>query len=186
MSNRRWGWWLVLFWGVVSLACNMPLQFGAGTGLERPTVSVKEGNSAESPPAYPISTPPPLATAISTQNPPLVQTAQPNNFAPTVTPRLKPNNTVVLPTATIVPLTLEYKISWRLNSNDPKFSFATVQLSATGGEPPYTFYRDEAPTGGPSFSYRWGSCVVNPGSFRVDSADGQSVRIEYFEQTPCE
>ena len=58
-------------------------------------------------------------------------------------------------------------------------------MSATGGEPPYTFYRDGLPTGGANFSYRWGSCQSNPGTFSVESADGQVAKLDYYEETPC-
>lgn len=185
MRNWRWGWWgLFLFWATVSMACNLPLGLGVDNRLERPSVPVVEDNSAETPnsPAIILQAP---ETTVTAPPPTIVRTAEPLNFAPTVTPRAEPNTTIIVPTATIIPLTLEHKISWRLNNNDPEFSFATVQLSAAGGEPPYIFYRDNVPTGGPSFSYRWGSCVLNPGKFRVDSADGQSIQIEYSEQTPC-
>ena len=181
---------LFVVWALVVMACNMPAGQAINAQLERPGELTEdgagEGDSAETDqPAAPTIAP--LSTAVTgpVATPTPAPTTPARQLAPTVTPRGVPEVTIELPTPTVPSLQLEYSISWRLNENDTNFSFATVQLTATGGDEPYTFYRDGVPSSGPSFSYRWGSCVENPGSFRVDSADGQTLTVEYLETTPC-
>ncbi len=82
-------------------------------------------------------------------------------------------------------LRLTYEIEWRVDPTDPGYALASVRLNATGGDGFYTFYRDETVTNSANFVYRWGSCKDNSGTFRVDSADGQTTIVEYFEQPPC-
>ncbi len=82
-------------------------------------------------------------------------------------------------------LRLTYEIEWRVDPTDPGYALAAVRLAATGGDGFYTFFRDETVTHSAYFSYRWSSCKDNSGTFRVESADGQSTSIEYFEQPPC-
>jgi hypothetical protein len=93
--------------------------------------------------------------------------------------------TTVTPTVSEGPLSLSYALIWTIDPNDPAEAIASVVLTASGGGGEYRFYRDEQPVDGPEFTYRWAACRANPGSFRVDSADGQSVRIDYYETPPC-
>lgn len=91
-------------------------------------------------------------------------------------------------TATIVntgPLRFSYTINWRIDPNDSSKSIATVSFSPLGGGGGYQYFRDELPVAGPIFEYFWTTCAANPGSLRVSSADGQSVKIDYFERSPC-
>jgi hypothetical protein len=83
------------------------------------------------------------------------------------------------------PLRLTYEIEWNIDPTDPGYVLATVRLAATGGDGVYTFFRDETVTTSANFVYRWGSCKDNLGTFRVESADGQSTTVDYFEQPPC-
>lgn len=88
-------------------------------------------------------------------------------------------------TASEETLRLTYEIEWRVDPTDPGYVLAAVRLAATGGDGIYTFFRDETVTNSAYFSYRWGSCKDNSGTFRVESADGQSTTVQYFEQPPC-
>jgi hypothetical protein len=81
------------------------------------------------------------------------------------------------------PLSFTYEISWRIENE--KDAIATVNFYPKGGDGEYTYYRDDLLVDGPVFEYRWATCTGNPGSLRVDSADGQTSRVDYFEQTPC-
>ena len=90
-----------------------------------------------------------------------------------------------VPSAEIAPLALTYQINWRLDPTDAGYALADVRLVATGGDGLYTYYRDDTLTNRPMFSYRWSSCLANAGSFRVESADGQSITVDYFEEPPC-
>ncbi len=86
--------------------------------------------------------------------------------------------------AEVGPLSFTYTIEWEVTS-DPAFAIATVTIVATGGSGGYQYFRDDLPVDGPIFQYQWATCRANPGSLRVDSADGQSVRTNYFETPPC-
>ncbi len=185
---RRGIFALFLVWALVSIACNMPAGQPIDSRLERPVAPAAgsgEGGDSAEPNQQPDPTVAPLSTADTSERPTPTSTVSPRQLAPTVTPRSAPVVTIQPPTPTTPSLLLEFNIDWRLNENDPNFAFATVTLQALGGEEPFTFYRDGVPTSGPSFSYRWGSCVENPGTFRVDSADGQTATVEYLERTPC-
>jgi hypothetical protein len=116
--------------------------------------------------------PPPTST-------PLLQPT----LTPTVTssPTPRPTNTPV----NLGPLDFTYHISWRLAPSDPAMSIATVTIQVHGGDGNYTYYRDDMQQLGPTFEYNWASCHGNPGSLRVDSGDGQSVRKNYFDNPPC-
>jgi hypothetical protein len=89
------------------------------------------------------------------------------------------------PAASQGPLDFTYTIQWSLNPDNPGTATAQVTITAVGGGGGYVFYHDELVQPGPTFSYQWASCTANPGSFRVTSADGQSVKKDYFESSPC-
>ena len=187
MQSKRIGWLLLLLiWAGVVLACNLPLAPQAQP-LMPPTLppeSAEAGNEStgvENSVGEANPTPNATATLLPTSGESTEETLV---LAPTVTPRATPGG-VESSAGESGPLELEYEISWELNSADTAFALATVTLNATGGDGEYTFFRDDIPTGGSQFVYRWGSCKTNPGSFRVDSGDGQSVKLDYYEESPC-
>ena len=205
---RRIGLSGILLGLFLALACNAP--FAEPTVLAPPTVVDAEPSSPtltatataestvlatapagsdETAPAEtaPADTATPRPTFTPIQQPTLANspTALPSN-----TPR--PTSTTRSATATATtaagsggPLTLDYQVSWSLSPTDPFKAIASVTLTASGGSGVYTFYHDDLLVDGPVFTYEWGACRGNPGSFRVDSTDGQSVRINYFENPPC-
>ena len=187
---------------LVALACNAPL-----TGDEATVVPSEEEREAT--PAAPTATlgapetlPPDLESEegetdeqqlTATDTPPAQPTLRPTTDA-SPTPRPLPTRTPTprssAPTATSGPsnsgpLDFDYNISWRLAPGNPLQAIATVEIRATGGGGGYEYYRDELPVDGPIFEYQWASCKSNPGSLRVDSADGQSVRKNYSVEPPC-
>lgn len=128
--------------------------------------------------------PRPTFTAI---NPTLAPTLAPSR---TPRPRATASPTATPPSGTGTAdnsgrLTFDYNITWTLSATDPYVAIATVNIYPKGGSGDYEYYRDDLPVDGPTFQYRWAACRGNPGSLRVDSADGQSVRKDYFESPPC-
>lgn len=83
------------------------------------------------------------------------------------------------------PLALDYDQTWEIDGQDEDFAWATVILTATGGDESYTYFRDgnQQPTN--RFSYRWRSCIKNQGEFQVNSGDGQSITVAYTDQSLC-
>lgn len=182
-NDRRFGWSvLVTGWLMVMLACNLPLSDAPPPLLpptrpaQQPTVDVAAPTSPPAGAATLAVPTPAVATPGATAT---------GSFAPaaTATPRTTPDPNA--PTPTYAPLQLSYTLEWVLDTTNPNFALATVRLRAIGGDGNYTFYRDDIPTGGSDFVYRWGACRANPGSFRVESGDGQTARLNYFEQPPC-
>ncbi len=135
-------------------------------------------------------TPTPSATAVSTStatptaSPSPLSTATlqstPSPAAAPPTPRFTPRST---PTATA--LTFDYDVTWVIDPDDSTHAIATVELFPSGGSGPYRYYRDDFLQDGPEFSYRWRVCAPNPVSYRVDSEDGQSIRVNLYQRPPC-
>lgn len=80
---------------------------------------------------------------------------------------------------------MEVFIVWSINPSNPDQAFADVTIIAMGGDGNYDYYRDDILQPDNTFRYVWHSCSPNPVSFRVDSGDGQSVRVERGEFAPC-
>lgn len=189
--------WLVGLLVVVGLACNAPIGDETpsppppATPAETnpPTQIIPDSATAESPTTEtnPTTQPETTTTALPTFTP--IQPTTPANA--TATETAEPTETVratirTTPTesANSGPLSFTYSIVWEVSSN-PAFAIATVTINATGGGGGYQYFRDDLPVDGPVFQYQWATCRANPGSLRVDSADGQSVRTNYFETPPC-
>ena len=192
LDQQQRGWLgLFVLWAMVSLACGMPVNQPPSSGLKIPTkaVIIVETDATVTPE---VTLPPatPLTTADSATPTPLpTKDVAPSSnddfvFAPTATPYAGELPDLADLTATPDGLAIEYAIVWRLDQ-DTNFALADVSLEVTGGEEPFTYYRDNVKMGGATFSYRWGSCKDNPGRFKVVDADGQTVEIDYFEKTPC-
>jgi len=130
----------------------------------------------------------PTATATPTATPSLTPSSTPSltpsaTASITVTPT--PSRTPTLPPSFDGPLRMTVEIVWEIDSNDPRLALANVTIAATGGDGNYTYYRDDIRQLSSRFIYVWRSCSVNPVTFRVDSGDGQTIRVERFEQAPC-
>lgn len=154
----------------------------------------------------PSATPEPVETvpAAATEALPTVTSLPTELPAPTATPLERPTfvptptGETTLPTPTLAatltrppitgefpPLTFVWQISWELVEDNPAMAIATITITAAGGDGEYTYYHDDILQEGPTFSYEWASCKPRPGSVRVDSGDGQTLREDYFERSPC-
>lgn len=190
MSHRHFGLMLILLLAT-TLACN---AFSVAGEETLPPPPVRDET------VFPPTDQPP--TADSELLPTATERTPLPTFTPIVTTRdpnatMPPGTTVtatgtvtatatITPTATSAgPLSLSYTINWTVSDDDPAMSTAHVTLQAAGANGDYTYYHDDLVQPGPVFSFPWASCTNKPGSFRVDSSDGQSVRISYFERAPC-
>jgi hypothetical protein len=185
--------WLVGLLALVALACNAPFGGAETPSLPQPVISVTT-QAIQTPVESPTAEVGPDTGTVggSTILPtftPIQVTAPPGaTTAPTVIPTEAVPATPS-PTATSAsggPLNFTYTIHWELASGNPGIAIATVTISATGGGGVYQYFRDDLPVAGPVFQYEWAACHGNPGSLRVDSADGQSARVDYFETPPCQ
>lgn len=192
---KRMGWFIGLL-GVMALACNAPIGGGETPGPPQPVISVTTE-------AVPTLVGSPTAEVIpdtGTEGGPILLptftpiqvTAGPGAVpdGATAAPIVSPTEAATAtpsPTATSdsSPLSFTYTIHWELASSDPGKAIATVSINATGGGWVYQYFRDDLPVAGPVFQYDWAACHANPGSLRVDSADGQTARVNYFETPPC-
>lgn len=181
--------WAVAFWFLTLLACNVPWQ--RQTIPPAPTFITPQGTPANAPPAtVPANTLPILTVDVGTLP----------TFTPVATPLFPPTLSGPAPTATLPQevatttatpplqggnLSFTYTLAWALSAENPYISIATVTIMAQGGNAPYTYYHDDILQIGAVFTYEWASCRPNPGSLRVDSSDGQTVRLNYWETPPC-
>jgi len=83
------------------------------------------------------------------------------------------------------PLDFSYSIEWRLDPNDENNAIATVSIWASGADGNYTYYQDENVKAGSKFEFNWRACKNYPGSLRVDSGDGQSVKKDVWSRAAC-
>ncbi len=193
-----------------SLACNLPFsdvepsptEILATVEIPATEAPVIIPTAVELTPGQPSTVPAIIETPDATKSvaaPSETPTVEIPTLAATVTPShtptRRPNPTVtqegtVDPSATdsqpsTGPLTFHYQIDWRLNPSDPLESFATVTVTAAGGGGGYIYLWDEIEQDGPIWEYSWRSCKGDPHSITVNSADGQSVTVNYFENPPC-
>ena len=187
------------------LACNAPFGREAPTATPTATATLEPTETSSEtqkatlepaqtvPPAVdtptvskPIETPDPTATR---EEPPTLaptHTSTPSRTPrPTATTGTAPTTTPSATAGSNGPLSFTYQISWRLKDEKASQAIATVTMLATGGGGEYVYFRDDLQVDGPVFEYEWSTCRGNPGSLRVDSADGQSVRTDYYENPPC-
>ncbi len=201
--GRRYPSWLYIgLMLATALACNLPLRVNNAPPpppSRPPLPSQPAGELVLTPaPAGTVadfSTPEASSTPLSVL-PTFTPIADSPFLAPTATPRdagvatpalpnLPSPTAETTPTPGIAPggpLALSYAIAWRVEDSQ---AIATVHLTASGGDGVYTYFHDEQVTAGPVFEYRWATCNANPGSFRVNSGDGQTVRVNYYETPPC-
>jgi hypothetical protein len=203
-SLKRIGLMVALLVGA-ALACNMPVAEETVPAPESPEASPNAGEPSEpaaSPAQATLAAPQTVPASITTGEAeqenggaaPTFTPIQPPTLAasltPSVTPSRRPTNTPrpgVTSTSANAggPLTFTYNITWRLKDASATVAIATVTFNVKGGSGVYTYFRDELQVDGPVFEYEWATCRGNPGSLRVDSSDGQSSRVEYFQNPPC-
>lgn len=196
-SNLRFLALMVSFLISMGLACNAPIGNTTPDPTETPT-GLSTATTAPTP-SNTLSAPETVPSGSASATPDLNEQADLPTFTPiqptlaaTLTPTKMPTRPLVptrthtlTPTSTVNqgPLSFTYEINWRLEN--AKDAVATVNFYPKGGDGEYTYYRDDLLVNGPVFEYRWTTCTGNPGSLRVDSADGQTSRVDYFEQAPC-
>lgn len=189
---------LLLFF-LFSLACTPSL----------PSLVTEQATLAPAPTIdpNPPATSTPAASPTSAEPPATTTAVVP---LPTFTPRLQPTTSATSPgnnnnnqnnnsggVATIVPLgtgtapaasgplNFTYYVSWQADPADASVMIGTLTITASGGDGNYQYFRDEVSLPGPVIQYRWGKCAGNPGSLRVTSGDGQTLKIDYYENVPC-
>lgn len=194
---------LIILLAFTALACNAPR---AVEEAEPPVPTNTDIPPSQEPPVQPTPGVPetipadlPAATAEAEeegetlptftpiQQPTLAETAEPTATKRPATRR--PSTIVPGPTHTpdesVGPLDFQYHISWRFKDDTYQQSIATVTITAKGGGGEYVYYRDGLLVDGPVFEYEWVSCRGNPGTFRVESADGQFKDMSYFGEPLC-
>lgn len=197
-SKRHFSLFLVVgVWLLATLACNAPL--GGATVPAPPTlVTLSATTLSPASPGTALATGAPLDTIApgvlptftpitSGGTPPAEPSLQATSLTPVV---VTSSTTTPAPGTTTAPapqgiLSFTYTISWSISEQNPFIAVASVTMNAQGGDGVYTYYRDDLKQDGSVFSYQWATCRGNPGSLRVDSGDGQSVRYDYYETPPC-
>lgn len=186
-----------------ALACNAPTREDATTPVEESETPERETPAPEGPEEETTAVSPATvgpritATEAVTAEETTLPTFTPIDVAPTlkVTPTssrtpipratntLRPQSTnqaTDTPDGLAGPLTFDYNITWQLKDPVSMIATATVTIRARGGGGGYRYFRDQIEVDGPVFTYEWTTCSGNPGSLRVDSADGQSLKVDYF------
>jgi hypothetical protein len=168
-----------------------PTATATATGTTTITVTAT-GTATRTPTSTMTTTVTPTPTATGTATPtgtPTTTLTPTPTPSPTASPTgtLTPTVTAIRPevTRTFAPLTFSVSVRWRFDPASDLHAIADVVVSAQGGDGSYTYYRDDILQPGPTFSYFWRRCANNPVSFRVDSGDGQSVRVERAEFSAC-
>ncbi len=182
-------------WLLLTLACNAPL--GGATIPAAPTL-VTPSQTTPAPDSAPATGVPleTLAPDVLPTFTPIISgegtvAAAPSLEATALTPIAVTPLATVSPSTTTTPpvqqgiLSFTYTISWSISEQNPFLAVAFVTMNAQGGDGVYTYYHDDLRQDGSVFTYQWATCRGNPGSLRVDSGDGQSVRTDYFETPPC-
>jgi hypothetical protein len=208
MSDKRAGSkWLGLMVFLLlgaGLACNMPLVEETVVPDTPEVVNTIQAIATEVEEEATLGAPQTIPAAVETEQAgdengqelptftPITPPTLAATLTPSATPSRRPSSTprpAVTASATAAdaggPLSFTYNINWRIKDASAKTAIATVTINAKGGGGGYTYFRDDLEVDGPVFEYEWATCSGNPGSLRVDSADGQTSRQEYFEQPPC-
>jgi len=193
---------LVGGWLLATLACNAPLggaTIPAPPTLVTPSSSTPLTPSSPSPDTIPATGAPldtvapdvlptftPIVSTGTTLAEPSLEATSSTSVAvtPLATTAIPDTTTVTVPVPQGI-LSFTYTISWSISEQNPFIAVALVTMNAQGGNGVYTYYRDDLQQDGPVFTYQWATCRDNPGSLRVDSGDGQSVRFNYYEIPPC-
>jgi hypothetical protein len=193
---------------MVALACNAPVA-GQATIMPPPTPGTPGPEHPTVPESLPALVEPATAPALLPAETSAVVTTEPAGVStpallPTFTPIAGPTLAATsTPRATIVgpvapattlatatplvqgPLRFTYDFNWRFAPDNPFLVIGRVAFHAQGGNGVYTYYHDDIRQPGATFEFNWVACRPKPGSLRVDSGDGQSVRHDYYQETPC-
>jgi hypothetical protein len=198
----RWILILVCLLAVAALACNAPTKAPETETPEVKTSDTPEPDQ-ETPPApetLPAAVDPEEGSAEDSSEdetkptftpipaPTLKATLTATNTRPprpTSTPRPARTSTPTGTPADAGPLSFEVYFEWRLKDATGKTAIARVVITPKGGGGGYTYFRDELPVDGPEFEYEWSTCGGNPISLRVTSADGQTLKKDFFQHPPC-
>jgi len=70
------------------------------------------------------------------------------------------------------------------NPDNPGEWLAIFVVRARGGDGRYTYFHDGLPVDGPRIRVVWRACRSKPGSIEVRDRTGQSVKKDYFYQSP--
>jgi hypothetical protein len=148
------------------------------------------------PSATPTSTHTPTPTWPAAWTPTPTFTPWPATPTPTVTYTPIPTSTSrpvgarsVRPRASLSgPLTFEFELNGKWCVGDEAY-IAEFTLSASGGGGGYTYYHDILPIEGPTndavkYQLDWAKCGGAPGTFFVESADGQRVSELFWVHPP--
>lgn len=186
--------------GLAALACNAPL----GGETPPPTAEIL-APSATPEPTETLGIPETVPAALASATPDVSEPEGRPTFTPITVPTLRPSATpsntprprasstprpttgssTTVPAGTVVPLRIDYRLDWRFSPGNALVSIATMTIRVEGGRGPYLYFRDDVQVEGPTFEYEWASCKGNPGTLRVESADGQSAALSYFGRPPC-
>ena len=179
-ANGRWLFFFLLLLSGTILACNAISTAGRATAVpSAPQMTPSTGEATIIPPtaSRPVErTPLPTFTPILSTRSATAVFTPPATINATVTISFTPT------LSSTGLLALNYELSWRLVDNQAE---GVVALTASGGNGDYRFYHDDIEQAEATFTFRWSTCRNKPGSFRVDSTDGQTARIEYYEPSPC-
>ena len=161
-----------------ALACNAPTP----TPQDVPTTATADGPSTLAP--QETAPPPTNAPPKATPTPPT--RAATKTPSPTPTPTEHPTPTRPVSTGPLdfpVPAELDH---WQHVENDEWE--ATILLHITGGAPPYTIHHDQSVTTTwettPKIVFRARACGALVHTIIVESADGQSVKRDYWIPAP--
>ncbi|MFZ0544344.1 MAG: hypothetical protein WAM60_02830 [Candidatus Promineifilaceae bacterium] len=171
---------------LMALACNAPI---GGSNTPAPPPPATSAVTTPQPTQTPVESPtvPAEETPVVLPTFTPIQATVPSGSTATVTATATETTppATATETADSGPLSFTYTIQWEVSAGNPGVAIATVMINATGGGGGYHYFRDDLPVAGPVFTYEWATCRANPGSLRVDSADGQTVRTDYYENPPC-
>lgn len=179
----------------LTIALMMLIAMSLACSLAGPTVpaATPPPTATPSPTLEPASTKPPLATfppvAPPTATPTTVEdtgatdTPTPSP-SPSPSPTGKASSATNLPPASSGPLSIKYEVL-SITRQPGDQAVMKLKVTATGGGGRYRYYQDDILQPGPIFEVP-GQCnrpFVH--TLKVTSADGQTVRLPYFEQGKC-
>ena len=179
----------VIFVGVVLVfglaACTVPTTTGPAV-TERPTIVVTTVVTPTPEPTAVVvtATPEPTAVVVTVM---VVATNTPT--PPTETPTMQPTETSpprprAMPTSA-GPLDFTHWLAgWSLVSSAEDEWEYVIHVEVTGGSPPYVYHHDLETFDTPDITWPARSCTALVHTIQVDSADGQSVRRDYWYPAP--
>jgi hypothetical protein len=165
-----------------------PLPPGVEVAQEAPPSATPTATNTPVPEWPPTWTPTPTYTPWPTMTP----TATPT-FTPLPSRLLSPAGSVTgsgcRPGQSKGPLKIDYEFKGAWCPGNGQNYVANFIISATGGDGCYTYYRDIDLIGGPvrgtaEYQVQWAKCGGAPGTFFVESGDGQRAAIKFWVRPP--